>query len=64
MAGMNVDVTAPEARPYEQIRQEVGKLCSQFPGEFWRRLDREGAYPAEFFQALTDAGYLGALSSY
>ena len=43
------------------IRDEVRKLCGNFPGEYWRRIDRERAYPAEFVQALTDAGYLGAL---
>ena len=46
---------------YDHIRDEVRKLCSQFPGEYWRKLDREGAYPAEFVKALSDAGYLAAL---
>jgi len=58
---MNVNVAVPDAKPYEHIRQEVVKLCSGFPDEYWRRLDRESAYPAEFVQALTDAGYLAAL---
>ncbi len=46
---------------YAEIRAEVAKLCAGFPGEYWRRLDREGAYPAEFVDALTKAGYLSAL---
>ncbi|WP_027135098.1 acyl-CoA dehydrogenase family protein [Geminicoccus roseus] len=46
---------------YSDIRDEVAKLCAEFPGEYWRKLDREGAYPAEFVQALTQAGYLAAL---
>ncbi|HEX2526386.1 MAG TPA: acyl-CoA dehydrogenase family protein [Geminicoccus sp.] len=46
---------------YPQIREEVAKLCAQFPGEYWRALDRENAYPTAFVQALTAAGYLGAL---
>jgi acyl-CoA dehydrogenase len=43
------------------IREEVRKLCADFPGEYWRKVDRERIYPREFVQALTDAGYLAAL---
>jgi acyl-CoA dehydrogenase len=47
--------------PHAEIRQEVAKLCARFPGEYWRKLDRERGYPTEFVQALTEAGYLAAL---
>ena len=47
--------------PHAQIKDEVRKLCAKFPGEYWRRLDRERNYPTEFVTALTEAGYLGAL---
>jgi acyl-CoA dehydrogenase len=43
------------------IRQSVRALCAQFPGEYWRKLDGERAYPAEFVAALTKAGFLAAL---
>jgi acyl-CoA dehydrogenase len=46
---------------YLEIRDAVRKLCADFPGEYWRRLDRENRYPAEFVDALTKAGYLAAL---
>ncbi|AII88083.1 acyl-CoA dehydrogenase family protein [Planktomarina temperata] len=46
---------------YDDIREAVGKLCAQFPGSYWRALDRGMAYPAAFVQALTEAGWLGAL---
>jgi acyl-CoA dehydrogenase len=46
---------------YAAIREEVAKLCQQYPGEYWRAKDRERAYPAEFVTALGDAGYLAAL---
>ena len=36
-------------------------LCAGFPGEYWRELDRERAYPTEFVAALTEAGFLAAL---
>jgi acyl-CoA dehydrogenase len=48
------DDTAP-------IREAVRALCAHFPGEYWRKLDRERAYPAEFVAALTKAGFLAAL---
>jgi acyl-CoA dehydrogenase len=44
-----------------QIRASVRALCGKFPGEYWRQLDHERAYPAEFVKALTEAGYLAAL---
>jgi alkylation response protein AidB-like acyl-CoA dehydrogenase len=47
--------------PHAEIRAEVAKLCARFPGEYWRNLDRERAYPTEFVRALTEAGYLAAL---
>lgn len=46
---------------YSEIREQVQKLCAQYPGEYWRKLDAERAYPTEFVQALTEAGYLSVL---
>jgi len=46
---------------YAAIREEVAKLCADFPGEYWRAKDRDRAYPGEFVAALTSAGYLAAL---
>src|SRR3954469_21017003 len=43
------------------IRNAVAKLCAQVPGEYWRKLDREMAYPSAFVDALTQAGYLSVL---
>ena len=47
--------------PYADIQQEVAKLCAQFPGEYWRKLDEGREYPSAFVKALTDGGYLAAL---
>jgi len=47
--------------PHQEIRAGVRKLCAQFPGEYWRRLDRETAYPSQFVKAVTAAGYMSAL---
>lgn len=46
---------------HSDIRASVRKLCEQFPGEYWRRLDRDSAYPKEFIAALTESGFLAAL---
>jgi len=43
------------------IRAAVRALCAGFPGEYWRKLDRERGYPTEFVEALTKAGFLAAL---
>ena len=48
-------------RSYPEVRDAVARLCADFPGEYWREKDRDKAYPAEFVQALTDAGYLSVL---
>jgi len=44
-----------------EIRAAVRALCERFPGKYWRELDRERAYPTAFVDALTEAGFLGAL---
>lgn len=46
---------------HTDIREAVAKLCADYPGEYWRKLDREMAYPAEFVTALTESGFLSAL---
>jgi alkylation response protein AidB-like acyl-CoA dehydrogenase len=47
--------------PQGQIRASVRALCAKFPAEYWRRLDRDRSYPAEFVDALTKAGFLAGL---
>jgi hypothetical protein len=34
-----------EGADFLEIREGVAKLCQQFPGEYWRELDRQIAYP-------------------
>ncbi|MCB1380738.1 MAG: acyl-CoA/acyl-ACP dehydrogenase [Alphaproteobacteria bacterium] len=46
---------------YDDIRASVRKLCEGFPGEYWRKLDRDMAYPQAFVDALTESGFLAAL---
>jgi len=45
----------------EEIRGTVRRLCATFGPEYWAQCDQEGAYPIRFVEAMTDAGWLGAL---
>ena len=46
---------------YPEIRDSVRRVCADFPGAYWRKLEESEAYPSEFVKALTESGYLGAL---
>ena len=46
---------------YPEIREAVAELCARFPGDYWRKLDREHTYPTEFVRALSESGYLSVM---
>ena len=46
---------------HTELKQAVSELCRSFPDTYWRELDTKRAYPEEFVQALTKAGYMGTL---
>ncbi|MEC7551355.1 MAG: acyl-CoA dehydrogenase family protein, partial [Pseudomonadota bacterium] len=46
---------------HPEIREAVTKLCADFGGKYWQSCDVDRAYPGDFVQALTEAGYLSAL---
>lgn len=50
-----------DGEQHSDIRDAVRALCADFPGEYWRGKDRDRAYPGEFVDALTRAGFLAAL---
>ena len=54
-------MTGATDESFPEIREAVRRLCAGFPGEYWRELDRERAYPTAFVQALTEAGFLSVL---
>lgn len=45
----------------DELRAQVRKLCARYDNEYWRKLDRERAYPEAFVDDLTAAGYLACL---
>ena len=46
---------------YQELRSSLRELCAEFPAEYFRRIDEQRAYPQEFVEALTKAGWLAAL---
>src|SRR3954469_18788619 len=50
-----------EADQHQEIRDAVRHLCSQFPDEYFRKVDEQRAYPEKFVDALMEAGWLAAM---
>ena len=50
-----------EPDEHQEIRDAVRHLCSQFPDEYFRKVDEQRAYPEKFVDALMEAGWLAAL---
>jgi acyl-CoA dehydrogenase len=46
---------------FEAIRDAIRALCSQFPDEYFRRIDEQRGYPEAFVDALIEAGWLAAM---
>src|SRR5487761_2568920 len=46
---------------FSDVREGVRDLCRQYPDAYWRKVDEQRAYPDEFVDALTKAGWLAAL---
>src|SRR5467141_1882011 len=54
-----MESSVQEAR--QSIREEVRRLCQDFPDTYWQDVDKHEKYPQEFVNALTTSGYLAAL---
>jgi len=44
-----------------EIRDAIRALCAEFPDEYFRKVDESRAYPEQFVDALTKAGWMAAL---
>ncbi|MBI2358382.1 MAG: acyl-CoA/acyl-ACP dehydrogenase, partial [Deltaproteobacteria bacterium] len=44
-----------------QIRDEIRRVCREFPDAYWREIDGKREYPEAFVRKLTELGWLGAL---
>jgi acyl-CoA dehydrogenase len=45
----------------EQIRDEIRRVCKEFPDGYWREVDHDKAYPEAFVGKLSELGWLAAL---
>jgi len=50
-----------EPDQYQEIRDAIRQLCKQYPDDYFRKIDEQRAYPEEFVDALTKAGWMAAL---
>jgi acyl-CoA dehydrogenase len=44
-----------------QIRDEIRKVCKEFPDAYWREIDGKKQYPEAFVRKLSELGWLAAL---
>lgn len=45
----------------QQIREEIKRVCKDFPDSYWREVDRKKEYPEAFVRKLSELGWLAAL---
>ena len=45
----------------QQIREEIKKVCKEFPDAYWREIDGKKDYPDAFVRKLSELGWLAAL---
>jgi acyl-CoA dehydrogenase len=43
-----------------QIREEIRKVCREFPDSYWREVEKQRGYPDAFVRKLTELGWLAA----
>jgi len=51
----------PLGEDFPEIRAGVRAICTKYPGEYWRKLEKNDEYADAFVNELSAAGYLGAL---
>jgi acyl-CoA dehydrogenase len=45
----------------QQIREEIKRVCRDFPDSYWREVDSKKEYPEAFVRKLSELGWLAAL---
>lgn len=48
-------------KEWVELRDNVNAICKSFGEVYWRKLDKDRAYPMDFVKSLTEAGYLASL---
>ena len=44
---------------HQLIRDAIGKICVDFPDEYWSKCDNGHLFPWDFYNALAEAGWIG-----
>ena len=44
---------------HQLIRDAIGKICADFPDEYWSKCDDGHLFPWDFYNALAEAGWIG-----
>ena len=42
----------------QQIREEIKRVCRDFPDSYWREIDSKKEYPEAFVRKLSELGWL------
>ena len=54
MASTDAPILVPLGEDFPEIRESVRAICAGFPGDYWRGLEDNDAYPEAFVKALTE----------
>ncbi|HEY9459707.1 MAG TPA: acyl-CoA dehydrogenase family protein [Paralcaligenes sp.] len=52
-----MDFSMVEAHP--EVREAIRALCAPFDDQYWRKKDKEGTFPEDFYRAIAEGGWLG-----
>lgn len=52
-----MDFSASDSHP--EVRAAIRAICADFGDVYWRRRDKEGTFPEDFYRAIADGGWLG-----
>ena len=44
---------------HQLIRDAIGKICADFPDEYWSKCDNGHLFPWDFYNSLAEAGWIG-----
>ena len=51
----------PIGEDLPEIREAIRRICEDFPGSYWQKLEESNSYPSEFVTVLTENGFLSTL---
>lgn len=47
------------ASEHQLIRESIGKICQDYPDDYWSERDEKHEFPWDFYNALAEAGFIG-----